>query len=69
MTRSFCSSCGTPLTAARDERPTEIGITTCSLDVPDRFPPSNHFFVEEKIAWLVLGDDLPRYKRFPGAEE
>src|SRR5262245_35867731 len=34
-TRTFCASCGTPLTASRVERPDSIGITICSLDHPE----------------------------------
>jgi hypothetical protein len=35
--RGFCPACGTHITFVGDDRPTEIDITTGSLDDPDRF--------------------------------
>jgi hypothetical protein len=40
--RTFCRSCGTPLTYEHRERPEAVDITTCSLDEPDAFPPTHH---------------------------
>ena len=66
-TRSFCATCGTQLTFARDDLPNEIDVTVGSLDDPNSAPPRYHIFVPDKVAWLNLGDDLPRYEQdFPG---
>ncbi len=62
-TRTFCPTCGTQLTFADDATADEIDITTCSLDNPDAVPPHDHTFVDDKLAWLALGDSLPRYRR------
>jgi hypothetical protein len=62
-TRTFCATCGTQLTFVDDASPGETGITTCSLDSPDAVPPDDHTFLDDKVAWLVLGDGLPRFRR------
>ena len=57
--RTFCPSCGTPLTYTHAERPAEIDVTTCSLDRPDTFPPTHHSWVSHGPNWLRFGDGLP----------
>ena len=34
-----------------------------SLDDPSAFPPADHTWTSERIAWLELGDRLPRHER------
>lgn len=60
-TRSFCSQCGTQLTFEHAEFPDEIDVTTCSLDEPDRLPPKDHTYTNNKLSWMTLADPLPRY--------
>ena len=69
VTRTFCASCGTSLTASRADRPDDIGITICSLDHPELFPPDHHSFMGDKISWMRLDDGLPAYRRYPGAPD
>jgi hypothetical protein len=69
VTRTFCATCGTSLTASRAERPGDVGITICSLDHPDVFPPDHHSFTCDRIGWLRLDDGLPAFRRYPGAPE
>jgi len=69
VTRTFCASCGTSLTASRADRPDDIGITICSLDHPEVFPPDHHSFMGDKISWMRLDDGLPAYRRYPGAPD
>ena len=33
------------------------------LDDPQAISPEDHVWSDRKLAWLELGDDLPRYKR------
>ena len=54
--RTFCDSCGTPLTYEKEERAEEIDITTGSLDDPERFPPNRDVYPEEKLSWVQLVD-------------
>lgn len=63
VTRTFCASCGTPLTYMNPDRPGEIDVTTCSLDDPAAFPPTYHSWMSHSPHWLRFGDDLPVYDR------
>jgi hypothetical protein len=59
--RTFCGSCGSPLTYFLEDKPDKIDIMTVSLDDPVAFPPTEHVWASEKLAWEVLGDGLPAY--------
>ena len=61
VTRTFCGACGTPLTYTHVERPSEIDVTTCSLDDPAAFPPSHHSWLSDNVSWVRFGDHLPAY--------
>jgi hypothetical protein len=63
VVRSFCGACGTPLTYEHADFPGEVDVTTASLDDPNAFPPADHTWTSERIAWLALADDLPRFPR------
>ena len=63
VTRTFCATCGTSLTYVHAERPTEIDVTTSSLDHPEAFPPTYHAWVSDDAGWLRFGDGLPAYQR------
>ena len=63
--RAFCRDCGTSLTwegSLRGSKLVELHIST--LDAPDEFPPNEHTHYDERITWLHLKDELPR---FPGS--
>jgi hypothetical protein len=60
-TRRFCSHCGTQLTFESDEHPTEIDVTTASLDDPEQVPPADHVHDGRRLSWVRLHDDLLRY--------
>ena len=60
-TRSFCSSCGTPLTCELDEFPDEIDVTLCSLDHAEALAPKDHTRTSSQLPWIKLADGLPSY--------
>ena len=60
--RGHCSVCGTTLTYSWSGRPGEIDITLASLDDSTGITPEAHIWVQDKVPWLVIDDDLPRYK-------
>lgn len=66
VTREFCGDCGTQLTFADERSPSELDITTCSLDVPEALPPQDHTFAGSRLHWEPVCDDLPRYLRTRG---
>ena len=61
-TRSFCPRCGTPLTFQFDALPDEIDVTTCSLKNPEQLAPKDHTQTDTQLAWLEIGDRLPRFR-------
>src|SRR5215211_1828093 len=63
VSRTFCQSCGTSLTYRHDEEPGTIDVTTASLDRPEEFPPTRHIWLEDKLAWEGVDDDLARYEQ------
>lgn len=64
--RTFCSSCGTPLTYIHADRSTEVDVITCTLDDPNAFPPSHHSWVSHDPHWLRFHDGLPAHNTTSG---
>ena len=61
--RLFCANCGTPVAYESDRYPREIHFYAASLEQPNDIAPQFHVHCEEKLSWVILGDDLPRYDR------
>lgn len=62
--RLFCSQCGTPI-GYRDVRlPGEIYYYLGLLEESSRLVPQLHAFEAERLEWLNIVDDLPRFERF-----
>jgi hypothetical protein len=61
VTRTFCATCGTPLTYQRDDGPDELDVTICSLDQPEALPPQDHTQASERLPWNMVCDGLPQY--------
>ncbi len=64
----FCENCGTSLTFRYLEplihnktRLSKITISVGSLDNPEDVKPTMHGYVDEKISWLSIEDDLPQH--------
>ncbi len=63
VARSFCPTCGTPLTYQAERFPGEVHITLGSLDEPGAFTPTAHVWTEDRVASLEYSDGLPHYPR------
>jgi hypothetical protein len=61
--RRFCGACGTPLTYEHADFAGEVDVTAASLDEPAAFPPADHTWWSERVAWLALDDGRPRFLR------
>lgn len=59
--RTFCGTCGTPLTFESTRFPEETDVTICSLEDPERVPPRDHTRAATKLSWVKLADGLPVY--------
>jgi hypothetical protein len=62
VTRTFCATCGTSLTYVHAERPSDVDVTTSSLDDPEAFPPTYHAWLRNSVSWIRFGDDLRGYE-------
>jgi len=62
--RTFCPTCGTPLTYSRVDAPATIDITTASLDDPEAFPPTHHSWLRDGLTWVRFGDGLPTFQEW-----
>ncbi len=69
--RGFCGDCGTPLTWEGDggELGPIIEFHISTFDDPGSLAPTAHAFEPERIVWMEIADDLPRYEGFPGEGE
>jgi hypothetical protein len=65
--RCFCSDCGAPVAYFYAGNP-DVWIYVGSLDHPEDWPmtkdaswgPTEHVYVDKKIAWYEIGDGLPQ---------
>jgi len=63
VVRGFCPQCGTPLTYRRANKGNTIDVTTVTLDAANHFAPTKEIWVEHKLVWARLNDELPHYAR------
>jgi hypothetical protein len=62
--RGFCEDCGSRLLwQALDPRNDWMtNVTVGSLDDPDEVEPSVHIFVDTKLPWYKVNEQLPRFR-------
>jgi hypothetical protein len=61
VVRTFCAQCGTPLTYTNDLNPSEIDVTTMSLDDESAFAPTREVWLSDKVAWEATDAALERF--------
>ena len=66
--RGFCGNCGATITYAHKLRRGEIDVTLVSLDDPSEIEPAAHIWVQDKLAWVQIADELPQYQTVPGVD-
>ena len=64
VSRGFCDRCGTSLTYAGEDWPGQIAVLAATLDEPGFVSPTAHNYVEHKLPWVRLDDDLTKRARF-----
>lgn len=67
VTRSFCGNCGSPITYRADAMPTEIHLFLGSIKNPEDFPAQLQVFCGEKLPWLSVDDQIPKFAALPEA--
>ncbi len=66
VSRGFCGACGTQVLYQNEIWPTETHLYAATLDDPTLFEPAAHFHFAERVPWLRVVDDLPKY---PGSAD
>ena len=66
VTRHFCADCGAQLTYQFSGWPDETHLYAATLDDPAHFVPVAHYHFAEKLPWVQIIDDLPKY---PGSAD
>jgi len=61
VTRYFCGKCGTPMAYTNTKFPSETHFYAASLEKPEVYTPTAHFFYGEKLEWLPIEDDLKKH--------
>jgi len=64
VTRGFCRRCGTSLTYAHEARPGDLDIAIATFDDPGLVKPEFHVWLDDKLAWVEISDDLPQYAQW-----
>jgi hypothetical protein len=57
--RSFCGTCGSPISFRSQRMSGVMHFFVAAMDEPERFQPTMHVAIEEKLPWLQLSDNLP----------
>lgn len=58
-TRYFCSNCGAQLALVTQLSPESIDVTIATLDHPELAPAGRHIWVQSRLQWLHLDEQLP----------
>ncbi|MEO0329390.1 MAG: GFA family protein [Pseudomonadota bacterium] len=61
--RHFCKSCGSPIAYTDAVLPDVVFFYAGFMENPESFPPDHHSYNSEKISWLKLADDLPKFEQ------
>ena len=59
--RGFCAACGTQVYYQYDGWPDETHLYAATLEDPTQFTPQAHYHYAERVPWLTVSDDLPKY--------
>lgn len=63
VTRHFCPVCGTPLAYLDARLPDDIYLTLGAMDHQERYVPTLHAWVGQKLPYFHIGDGLPQLER------
>ena len=61
VARGFCERCGTPMHYMSTRWPGEMHLFAATLDDLTLYKPTAHVHWAERVPWLILDDDLPRF--------
>ncbi len=56
--RSFCGDCGSPISYRSEHLSGFMNFHVAAMEQPERFVPTRHVAVEERLPWFPIADDL-----------
>ncbi|TCD14627.1 GFA family protein [Oricola cellulosilytica] len=59
--RSFCRSCGSPLSSRFDYLPGQVYVPLGLLDQADELVPEVHSYESQRLRWLHIDDSVERF--------
>lgn len=59
--RTFCPSCGSPLSGRYDYLPGQVYVPLGLIDQAADLPPGLHAHASERLPWLHIADELERF--------
>ncbi len=59
--RAFCPHCGAAIAWRALADPANIDLTVGTFDEPDDLKPIDHLWMDARIKWLRIDDNLPKY--------
>jgi hypothetical protein len=62
VTRGHCADCGTSMTYAHKGRADEIDVTAACFNNPSVVVPQAHIWLEDKLPWVEVNDELAKYR-------
>lgn len=60
--RHFCATCGTPMGFEAEHYPGGMHLYAATMADPSAFAPTFHVNWQDKLPWLDMTDDLPKYE-------
>lgn len=63
VTRTFCGTCGSPLTYTDARLQDDLYFVIGAMDEPQSYTPTVHAYVSEKLPYLPTDDGLPHLAR------
>ena len=67
--RGFCATCGTQMSFESANWPGEVHLYAISGHAPETYAPDLHCHYGERLDWLEIADDLPKYHARAGEKD
>lgn len=61
VSRFSCGNCGAQLVFEDDRYPDLVSVQIGTFDHPDKYGPQFHIYYEDRVKWLMIDDDLPKF--------
>jgi len=61
--REFCNNCGTQICHREIQNPQTVDVNSGTLDDINLVPPKFHIYSKDRVPWLEIRDQHPRYEK------